>query len=362
MWEFQLLKKGVPTTLYVDSMSTVQISLAGRLQGRMKHVDRRHMWLPDMVRMKKLELQHIPTTAQPADFFTKRLEKAAFSRCWSTGHGSGPSSSASGGVTPPPCPYVVQMGPHECQHCGRFHAPCPLPVATVGACASSLGACVASCPTSGFLQLNVAAPYLCWSLTHLTILQHHRPGHPSLSRLHSMSNPRLVSGLSGILLSPPPSLAPLCTPCVKSRLIATPHSSSLRPITVPIQTLHLDVWGLRGRASSGGRVGVMGAGAASCGSVGVEGAGTRCASSEGIGVGGTSTGGASSGGARAGGPGTGGARSGGAGAGGGGTGGARFGGAGDGGVSYEKTEAGGTATMAPTPPPHHYGTRFHTLR
>ncbi|CAI7862081.1 unnamed protein product [Closterium sp. NIES-53] len=110
------------------------------------------------------------------------------------------------------------------------------------------------------------------------------------------------------------------------------------------------------------RVGVMGAGAASCGSVGVEGAGTRCASSEGIGVGGTSTGGASSGGARAGGPGTGGARSGGAGVGGGGTGGARFGGAGDGGVSYEKTEAGGTATMAPTPPPHHYGTRFHTLR
>ncbi|CAI7800845.1 unnamed protein product [Closterium sp. NIES-53] len=83
MWEFQLLKKGVPTTLYVDSMSTVQISQAGRLQGRMKHVDRRHMWLPDMVRMKKLELQHIPTTAQPADFFTKRLEKAAISRRFS---------------------------------------------------------------------------------------------------------------------------------------------------------------------------------------------------------------------------------------------------------------------------------------
>ncbi|CAI5984594.1 unnamed protein product [Closterium sp. NIES-65] len=51
------------------------------LQGWGKHVDRRRMWLQDMVRMKKLEVQHIPTTAQQADFFTKRLEKAAFNRC-----------------------------------------------------------------------------------------------------------------------------------------------------------------------------------------------------------------------------------------------------------------------------------------
>ncbi|CAI7783925.1 unnamed protein product [Closterium sp. NIES-54] len=81
MWEFQLLKKGVPTTLYVDNMSAVQLSLAGGLQRRMKHVDRRHMWLQDMARVKKLELQHIPTTAQPADFFTKRLDEAAFNQC-----------------------------------------------------------------------------------------------------------------------------------------------------------------------------------------------------------------------------------------------------------------------------------------
>ncbi|CAI5461320.1 unnamed protein product [Closterium sp. Yama58-4] len=84
LWEFQLVKKGVPTTLHVDNMSAVQLSQAGGLQGRMKHVDRRHMWLQDMVRLKKLKLQHIPTTAQPADFFTKRLDKAAFNRCCAT--------------------------------------------------------------------------------------------------------------------------------------------------------------------------------------------------------------------------------------------------------------------------------------
>ncbi|CAI6006332.1 unnamed protein product, partial [Closterium sp. NIES-64] len=52
LWEFQLLKMGVPTTLYVDNMSAMQLSQAGGLQGRMKHVDHRHMWLQDMVRMK----------------------------------------------------------------------------------------------------------------------------------------------------------------------------------------------------------------------------------------------------------------------------------------------------------------------
>ncbi|CAI7785350.1 unnamed protein product [Closterium sp. NIES-53] len=72
MKEFQLLKKGVPTTLYVDNMSAVKISQAGGLQRHMKHVDHHHMWLQDMVRLKKLKLQHIPTTVQPAD-----LNKAA---------------------------------------------------------------------------------------------------------------------------------------------------------------------------------------------------------------------------------------------------------------------------------------------
>ncbi|CAI7869005.1 unnamed protein product [Closterium sp. NIES-53] len=89
----------------------------------------------------------------------------------------------------------------------------------------------------------VAASCSCRSLSHLTVLWHHRLGHPSIPRLRSMASQRLVSGLPRVFASLPPSPAPPCTPCVAGRLCATPHSSSLRPATAPFQTLHLDAWG-----------------------------------------------------------------------------------------------------------------------
>ncbi|CAI7813428.1 unnamed protein product, partial [Closterium sp. NIES-54] len=94
-------------------------------------------------------------------------------------------------------------------------------------------------PVSGL----VATSCSCRSLSHPTVLWHHRLGHPSLPRLRSMVSQHLVSGLPRVFVSLPPSPAPLCTPCVEGRLRATPHSSSLRPATAPFQTLHLDVWG-----------------------------------------------------------------------------------------------------------------------
>ncbi|CAI5959550.1 unnamed protein product [Closterium sp. NIES-65] len=62
-----------------------------------------------------------------------------------------------------------------------------------------------------------------------------------------MSSQRLVLGLLRVLPSMPLSLAPPCGPCVEGRLRATPHSSSLRLATEPIETLHLDIWGLAPR-------------------------------------------------------------------------------------------------------------------
>ncbi|CAI7928253.1 unnamed protein product [Closterium sp. NIES-54] len=41
----------------------------------------------------------------------------------------------------------------------------------------------------------------------------------------------------------PPSLAPPCLPYVEGRQRAAPHSSSFPPMTAPLQTLHMDVWG-----------------------------------------------------------------------------------------------------------------------
>ncbi|CAI7898404.1 unnamed protein product [Closterium sp. NIES-54] len=91
---------------------------------------------------------------------------------------------------------------------------------------------------------QVAASCLCRLLSHQTLLRHHRLGHPSLPRLRGMHFRLLVSGLPSSLPPLPPSPAPPCLPYVKGRQRAAPHSSSFPPTTAPLQTLHMDVWGL----------------------------------------------------------------------------------------------------------------------
>ncbi|CAI7763128.1 unnamed protein product, partial [Closterium sp. NIES-53] len=90
---------------------------------------------------------------------------------------------------------------------------------------------------------QVAASYLCRLLSHQTLHWHHRLGHPSLPRLCGMHSHLLVSGLPRSLPPLPPSPAPPCLLCIEGRQRATPHSSSFPPTTIPLQTLHMDVWG-----------------------------------------------------------------------------------------------------------------------
>ncbi|CAI7897474.1 unnamed protein product, partial [Closterium sp. NIES-54] len=89
---------------------------------------------------------------------------------------------------------------------------------------------------------QVATPCSCRLLSHQTLLWHHRLGHPSLPRLRDMHSHLLVSGLPRSLPPLPPSPAPPCLPCVEGRQRAAPHSS-FPPMTTPLQTLHMDVWG-----------------------------------------------------------------------------------------------------------------------
>ncbi|CAI7889360.1 unnamed protein product, partial [Closterium sp. NIES-54] len=88
-----------------------------------------------------------------------------------------------------------------------------------------------------------SAPCSCHLLSHLTLLWHHRLGHPSLPRLRGMASRVLVSGLPRSLPPLPPGPAPSCVLCVEGRQRAAPHSSEFHPTEAPLQTLHMDVWG-----------------------------------------------------------------------------------------------------------------------
>ncbi|CAI7911480.1 unnamed protein product [Closterium sp. NIES-54] len=110
------------------------------------------------------------------------------------------------------------------------------------------GQCVSICQVAALSQVfasgQLAASYSCRILSHQTLLWHHRLDHPSLPCLRNMHSCLLISGLPRSL---PPllcSLAPPYLPCVEGRQRATPHSSSFPPTTAPLQTLHMDVWGL----------------------------------------------------------------------------------------------------------------------
>ncbi|CAI7833048.1 unnamed protein product, partial [Closterium sp. NIES-53] len=115
--------------------------------------------------------------------------------------------------------------------------------AAAAAAAAAATTAVATAPD------HFAASCSSLSLAHPTVLWQHRLGHPSIPRLRAMSSQRLVLGLPRVLPSLPPSLAPPCISCVEGRPRATPHSS-LRPVTEPFETLHLDVWGPTARPGS----------------------------------------------------------------------------------------------------------------
>ena len=63
-----------PHTLFIDNQSAIAFSHNPAHHGRMKHLDRKHLWLRDQVcKWKTLSTVYCPTNFMPADILTKAL-------------------------------------------------------------------------------------------------------------------------------------------------------------------------------------------------------------------------------------------------------------------------------------------------
>ena len=85
VWIRQLLKdidleRSRPTKVYIDNQSARQLAMNPVHQQRSKHIDIKYHWICDKVAAQEIELVHVPTTEQRADFLTKTLSADVFWR------------------------------------------------------------------------------------------------------------------------------------------------------------------------------------------------------------------------------------------------------------------------------------------
>ena len=67
-----------PVDLYVDNRSAIDVAYNPEHHGRMKHVDRRHFYVRELVENHTLRVPFVSTSENLADFFTKPLRGRAF--------------------------------------------------------------------------------------------------------------------------------------------------------------------------------------------------------------------------------------------------------------------------------------------
>ena len=83
MWIHQLLKNidlepTRPTKVFFDNQSARQFAMNPVHHQRSKHIDIKYHWIREIVALKAIELIHVPTTEQRADFLTKTLPGHVF--------------------------------------------------------------------------------------------------------------------------------------------------------------------------------------------------------------------------------------------------------------------------------------------
>jgi len=79
------------STVYQDNLSTLMLATNGKASSskRTRHINIRFFFVADRIQSGEIDLQHEPTAAMLADFFTKPLQGAAFKefRDWILGIG-----------------------------------------------------------------------------------------------------------------------------------------------------------------------------------------------------------------------------------------------------------------------------------
>ena len=70
-----------PTTIHTDSKAAHDSLTSENFSKRLKHVTVARQWIREQLAKGVVELWHVRTHEQPADFFTKPLPAAAFKTC-----------------------------------------------------------------------------------------------------------------------------------------------------------------------------------------------------------------------------------------------------------------------------------------
>ena len=74
------LPEGQPMDLFVDNKSAIDVAYNPQHHGRMKHVDRRHFYVRELVENHVIRVPFVSTVNNYADIFTKALKAPAFFR------------------------------------------------------------------------------------------------------------------------------------------------------------------------------------------------------------------------------------------------------------------------------------------
>ena len=79
VWCFMLLKARMPCiAMYEDNEGAIQIAKHLISNSNSKHIDVRHHFLRELVERKEVEIIHVASQYQHADFFTKALHESEF--------------------------------------------------------------------------------------------------------------------------------------------------------------------------------------------------------------------------------------------------------------------------------------------